>query len=298
MPSWGDTPVVVTGATGFIGAALAAKLAESGATVHAVSRRAVTADGPVHWHVADLTDPEQTAELIRTVKPHTVFHLASAVTGARDVDLVGPTLAGNLIGAVGLMTAAARESPSTRVILAGSVEERTALSPYAVAKAAATRYAEMFHQLWGLHVTVLRVAMVYGPGQPDVSKLVPYVTRTLLAGEKPRLASGTRLVDWVYIDDVVDAFLRAARTERAAGRVLDIGSGTQLSIRDTVELLAGLVGGDVTPAFGAIPDRPLDNAQVSDPAEAGEVLGWRPTTTLREGLERTIGWYAAAGNDR
>lgn len=297
MPSWGSASVIVTGATGFIGSQLVRRLAAMGATVHAVSRRAAESDG-ARWHVADLSDPEQTTELIKETKPQAVFHLASAVTGARDVELVGQTVAGNLIGAVNLMTALTRESPGSRLVLAGSVEEATALSPYAVAKAAATRYAEMFHQLWGLGVTVLRVAMVYGPGQPDVAKLVPYVTRALLAGDEPRLASGTRLVDWVYVDDVVDAFLLAARSESAAGQVLDIGSGVQVSIRDTVELLARLVGGAARPRFGAIPDRPLDNAQVSDPTAAGEVLGWRPTTTLREGLERTITWYAAAGNDR
>jgi nucleoside-diphosphate-sugar epimerase len=134
--------------------------------------------------------------------------------------------------------------------------------------------------------------MVYGPAQPDVKKLIPYVTLALLRGEDPELASGTRLVDWIYVDDVVDAFVLAAATERAAGEVLDIGSGTRVSIRDTVELLAKLAGGTAEPRFGAIPDRPLDAPQVSDPAAAHEVLGWRPTTMLTDGLRQTIAWYS------
>ena len=301
MPSWRATPVLVTGATGFIGAHLARRLETLGAEVHAVSRRPV-GTGDWTWHTADLAEPAAASKLIREIRPRAVFHLASAVTGGRDVELVGPTMAGNLDGAVNLLTAVATEAPETRVVLAGSVEEPrgegTPSSPYAVAKWAATGYARMFHKLYGVAVTVLRVAMVYGPAQPDAKKLLPYVIQTLLRGEDPELASGTRLVDWVYVEDVVEAFLKAAQTEEAAGQVLDIGSGIQVSIRDTVELLAELVGGNARPRFGAIPDRPLDAAQVSDPAVAGQVLGWQPTTTLSEGLRRTIAWYAAHGNDR
>jgi nucleoside-diphosphate-sugar epimerase len=287
----------VTGATGFIGSHLAKRLAALGAEVHTVSRAAPGGNGWT-WHTTDLSDAGATAALIREVQPTDVFHLASAVTGARDVGYVGPTMAGNLIGAVNLMTAIATDAPATRLVLAGSVEEPrgndVASSPYAVAKWAATGYARMCHALWGVPVTVLRVAMVYGPAQPDTKKLIPYVAIKLLGGEEPDLASGTRLVDWIYVEDVVDAFVLAAETERAAGRVLDIGSGTQVSIRDTIELLAKLVGGTARPRFGAIPDRPLDAPQVSDPAAAAEVLDWRPTTSLADGLRRTIAWYSTA----
>ena len=299
MPSWRAAPVLVTGATGFIGSRLAATLAALGAEVHAVSRGHAETDQPWTWHTVDLSEPAAATKLIREVRPHVVFHLASAVTGARSVELVRTTMAGNLTGAVNLLTAVATEAPETRVVLAGSVEEprgeATPPSPYAVAKWAATGYARMFHGLFGVAVTVLRVAMVYGPAQPDAKKLVPYVIQTLLRGEDPEIGSGTRLVDWVYVDDVVDAFVEAAQTEAAAGQVLDIGSGTQVSIRDTVELLADLVGGQARPRFGAIPDRPLDNPQVSDPTAAGAVLGWRPMITLSEGLRRTIAWYTGQG---
>ncbi|HEV8562337.1 MAG TPA: NAD-dependent epimerase/dehydratase family protein [Actinophytocola sp.] len=295
---WRDARVLVTGATGFIGSHLVGRLTELGAEVHAVSRRPVeTAAGPV-WHITDLTDAGATAELVRTITPDVVFHLASAVTGARDVTLVRPVLDANLSSVVNLLTAATVCPNGTRVVLAGSVEETrgaeaTPASPYAAAKSAATGYARMFYQLWDVPVTVLRVAMVYGPAQPDTRKLVPYTTLALLRGEDPELSSGTRLVDWVYVDDVVDAFLAAAVSGQAAGQVLDIGSGTQVSIRDTIELLARIVGGTGKPRFGAVADRPLDHAQVADPGPAGEVLGWRPSTSLADGLRRTVAWYAA-----
>lgn len=295
---WAGTRVLVTGASGFIGSHLVRRLSGLGARVHAVSRKPVADRGGVRWHGVDLADAGATGELIRVVAPDVVFHLASAVTGARDVGLVRPVLEANLGSVVNLLTAVAGAPIRVRLVLAGSVEETrgaeaTPASPYAAAKSAATGYARMFHQLWDVSVTVLRVAMVYGPGQPDTAKLVPYATLALLAGRDPELSSGTRLVDWVYVDDVVDAFLAAGESEKSAGQVLDIGSGTQVSIRDTIELLATIVDGKGKPKFGARSDRPMDHAQVADPGPAGELLGWRPVTGLAEGLRRTVEWYAA-----
>jgi len=298
---WRGTRALVTGASGFIGSHLSRRLVSLGAEVHAVSRRAPaegTATGE-HWHVADLRDGEATAELVRAARPDVIFHLASEVTGVRDVKLVLPMMHANLLSAVHLMTAAA-DSPPTRVVLAGSIEEPrradpTPPSPYAVAKWAATSYARLFHALWGVQVTVLRVAMVYGPGQQDTTKLVPYATLSLLRGHAPRVSSGTRLVDWVYVDDVVDAFVTAgtaAAAARAGGQAVDVGSGVAVSIRDVVEQLTTIVGTPLRPRYGAIPDRPLDSARIADLPPAADLLGWRPVTGLEEGLRRTVDWYA------
>jgi UDP-glucose 4-epimerase len=296
---WPGTRALVTGATGFIGSHLVRRLVALGAEVHAVSRRTrvIHAD-EVTWHLADLRDSSTTAELIRDARPDVVFHLASMVTGARDVRLALPTLESNLASVVNVLTAAA-DAATARVVLAGSIEEpkrgrsdAIPPSPYAVAKWAATAYARMFNRLWGVPVTVLRVAMVYGPGQPDHTKLVPYVTLELLSGREPQVSSGTRLVDWVYVEDVVDAFVAAAESDRSIGQVLEIGTGIQVSIRDTVELLAKIVGGEARPRFGAIADRPMDDPQVADPGPAEELLGWLPTTSLADGLRATVGSYA------
>lgn len=291
---WEGTPALVTGATGFIGAHLVRRLATLGARVHAVSRRPRVSEHGERWHAADLSDPAATAELLAEAAPEVVFHLASEVTGVREPDAVAPTLAANLTAAVNLLTAVTG-TPVRSVVLAGSVEEpRDGLapgSPYAAAKAAATGYARMFHALWQVPVSVLRVAMVYGPGQREMSRLIPYAATELLRGRDPELTSGTRMVTWVYVEDVVDAFVLAG-AGGAAGEVLDVGTAEPVSIRDTVELLARVVGGPGRPRFGAVAARPLDRAQRSDPGPAERVLGWRPATELEEGLRRTVAWYA------
>jgi UDP-glucose 4-epimerase len=289
--------LLVTGASGFIGARLCRRAAADGAIVHAVSRRSHGEAGDVRWERGDLTDDAVARDLLRRVRPDVVIHLASEVSGGRDLGLVLPMLRANLVAAVNVMVACA-EVGSSRVVLAGSMEEpdpgdpdAVAHSPYAAAKWGALAYARHLHALHELPVAHLRVFMVYGPGQLDLRKLVPYVTVSLLRGEAPKLTSGARAVDWIYVDDVVDAFLRAATTPGLDGRSLDIGSGELVTARDLVVRLRQAVGGDVEPAFGAISDRPLERVRAADPAAAAGAMGWHPRTSLDEGLARTVAFY-------
>ncbi|MEU6739441.1 NAD-dependent epimerase/dehydratase family protein [Streptosporangium sandarakinum] len=298
-PGWHGRRVLVTGATGFIGARLVERLAALGARVHAVSRRpGRAAEHGRTWHVADVGDTEAAGALVRSVRPDVVFHLASEVAGTRDPRLVPTMLRGNLASVVNLLTAVA-EDPGARVVLAGSVEElrpdeadAVPSSPYAAAKWAARGYALMFHRLWDVPVTNLRVAMVYGQGERNLARLVPYMALSLLRGREPALSSGKREIDWIHVDDVVEAFLAAATTPEAAGRSLDVGSGTRTTIRDTAELLVRITGGVARPRYGALPDRPLDSARIADIGPTADVLGWRPVIGLEDGLRRTVAWYA------
>jgi UDP-glucose 4-epimerase len=292
--------VLVTGATGFIGARLCQRACDRGAVVHGVSRQPSPDPTPaVRWEHADLTDEAATRALVHRLQPDVVLHLASEVSGDRSVHVVLPMLHANLVAAVNVLLAS-HKAGCDRVVLAGSMEEpdlgdagAVAQSPYAAAKWAALTYARMFHAVYGLPIVHLRVFMVYGPGQRDMRKLVPYVTSSLLRGEAPELMSGEREVDWVYVDDVVDAFLAAAVTPDAEGASLDIGSGTLVPVRAVVARVRRLIGGNVEPSFGALPDRKLERVRVADPTAAAAAIGWRPRTSLDEGLARTVEFYRA-----
>jgi UDP-glucose 4-epimerase len=297
--------VLVTGAHGFIGRHLVERLAELGADVHAVSRRtpADPAVAATSWQV-DLADAGATDHLVRAVRPDVVFHLAGEASGSREVTAVPRTFASNLASTVNLLTAAT-EVGRPRIVLAGSMEEPRAgeaqlraSSPYAVSKWASAAYAHAFHDLWSLPTTVLRVAMVYGPGRQNEDKLVPYVIKCLLAGRAPELTSGTRQIDWVYVDDVVDAFLAAACAGSVAGRSLDIGSGEPVDIRQTVTTLQQIIGTDVPAHFGGLPDRKFDGACIADLSESGPLLGWRAQVGLVDGLTRTVAWFRCNARTR
>jgi nucleoside-diphosphate-sugar epimerase len=220
-----------------------------------------------------------------------VFHLASHVSGLREPETVAVTFAGNLTAAVNVLLAALQIG-SKRVVLAGSYEEPEAgiapRSPYAAAKAGATAYSRMFSSLYGLSTVVLRPAMIYGPGQPDTSKLIPYVARCFLEGETPVLGSGRRPIDWVYVDDVVSAFEMAATTPGVDGEVIDIGSGELHTIAEVVSMLRAVTGAAGDAEFGGLADRPSEQIQAADTARAEQLLGWRATTSLEEGLKRTV----------
>jgi UDP-glucose 4-epimerase len=289
---------LVTGASGFIGSRLCNRLLEAGVEVHAVSRSRQES-GVVRWTATDLGDNETTLALIREVKPDLIFHLASHVSGSRGLDVVLPTLNANLVSTVNLLLAAA-EVGCGRIVLAGSLEEPDSedrqpvpVSPYAAAKFAAGAYGRMFHSIHGLPVVMLRIFMVYGPGQRDETKLVPYVITSLLRGASPDLSSGTRPVDWIYVDDVVEALIASTASEEALGETLDVGSGTLTPIRSVVEEIVRLVRPSVEPRFGVLPDRPNERIRVAGTEQTKAVLGWAPRTPLNLGLAATVDWYAA-----
>jgi len=133
--------------------------------------------------------------------------------------------------------------------------------------------------------------MVYGPAQRDLSKLIPYVITSLLRGRAPKLTSGRRKVDWIYVDDVVEALLRAAQTPSIEGITIDVGSGSLVSIQTVVDHLTRLVNPDIEPQYGAIPDRPMEQEPVADTEQTYHRIGWRSTVSLEDGLRLTFDWY-------
>jgi UDP-glucose 4-epimerase len=187
------------------------------------------------------------------------------------------------------------------VVLAGSLTEPEAdsppSSPYAAAKLAASAYARMFHHLYGTPIVIVRPFMTYGPRQ-DPEKLIPYVILTVLQGSRPKLGSGEWKADWVYVDDVIDGFIEAARTPNVDGSSIDLGSGTLVSARSIVAELVELIDPRIEPEWAALPDRPSERIRVADVDDAYAKLGWRASVSLREGLERTIAWYRAREGGR
>jgi UDP-glucose 4-epimerase len=302
--TFGSRTVLVTGATGFLGKHLTTRLHRAGAVVHGVSRvaRTSTPVDAMHWWPADLTDYAQVEELLGAVQPDVVFHLAGHVTAAPEIAQVLPTFRSLAVSAVNLLTAASRRE-GTRVILAGSlaeplagVEGSTPMSPYGAAKSTASSYGRLFHQLYGAPVTVAHLAYTYGPDQSP-AKLIPAVAIALLEGRTPRLSSGRLRADWTFVDDMVEGLLATAACDGAVGQSVDLGSGTLVSVREVVELLARLVGTQVQLDFGVLPDRRGEQFRPANIARTRALIGWQATTSLADGLRRTIDWYRARTPD-
>jgi len=170
-------------------------------------------------------------------------------------------------------------------------------SPYAASKTACTAYARMFHALYGTPVVVARPMMVYGPGQWDVSKLLPYVVTSMLDGTSPAVASGSRLLDWVYVQDVVDGLMTVATAPGLDGQTVDLGTGELVSVKSIVDRVASIIGTKVPVAYGAVPDRRLERPRAAHVERTRRLLGWYASTSLNAGLERTIDWWRQGAPD-
>ena len=290
---------LVTGASGFLGSNLCRRLGAEGAEVHAVSRtrREGQAQNGPHWWQCDAADAVAIHELLSQIKPDIVFHFGGMVTAAPDLRLVAPTFHSLLTSTVNVLTAVT-EVGCRRVVLSGSLEEPTAgeadalvpASPYGAAKLAAGAYARMFLKLYGTPVVLLRPFMTYGPGQSP-SKIVPHTILSLLRNEAPQLRSGERALDWIYVEDVIDAYLQAAWRPGIEGLTLDLGWGTAAPIRDVADRLVGLVAPELTPTYSVQSEGADGPARVADLGLTAATLGWRPTTSLDRGLAATVEWY-------
>lgn len=292
--------ILVTGASGFIGTHLCLRLRQERAEVHAVYRsQRPTGLSNQHWWQADLANESEVRKLVRETRPELIFHLASHVKGAPNLEHVLPTFQSNLHSTVNLLVSAAESG--SRVVLTGSLAEPEVengeafpSAPYAAAKWASSGYARMFHALYELPVVIARVFMVYGPAQKDLTKLIPYVVLSVLQGRVPKISSGHRLVDWIYVSDVINGLLALAGAPNADGATLDIGSGSLVSIREIVQQVILVAGADINAEFGALADRPLEPVRTARTADTFAKTGWKPEVSLREGLERTVDWYRAA----
>lgn len=288
--------VLVTGAAGLIGGALCRALAGLGAEVTGSGRkgsRPADAAPDARWVDADLTQQKDVQALMAAGKPDIVFNLAGSVRGERTLAAIAPTLAGNFVATINLLLAAQAVGAS-RFVNTGSLQEPTGAddapcSPYAASKWAANAYVRMFGDQFGLETVIARLFMVYGPGQNDRTKLVPYVTRRFLSGVAPRLTSGVYEADWIYVDDVVEGLIALACVPEAKGKTIELGTGRLTSVRDVAMEIKKILGTPLEPEFGAVPDRPREVYRVADLGPSREILGWHPRTSLAEGLRQTVG---------
>jgi UDP-glucose 4-epimerase len=288
---------LVCGASGFLGAALCRRLTREGVELHGLSRVPRSTHEGMRWWQADLTEPESIIELFSHLRPDVVFNVAGLSDGRPDRDRVLPLFLGNALSSISLLSAAA-EFGCRRFIQSASLQEpdlgaaaAQPASPYALSKWVVSAYVDLFNRLYQLPTVILHLGIVYGPGEESAQRLIPYVITSLLKGESPRLSSGHQPVDWLYLEDAVDALMSAMQSPGAEGQSFNVGSGTATSVRTVAEQIAKTIDNGVAPVFGAVPDRPLVSTRQADPSRLLRELGWLPRTPLADGLRATVEWY-------
>jgi nucleoside-diphosphate-sugar epimerase len=297
--------VLVTGASGFVGASLTRALVQDEQEVHLLLRpqtdpwRLAGLEGAYTVHTADLLDAAAVRSAVAAARPDVVYHLAAHV-GRPEPCQRGDVLAGNLLATSHLLDAAHTEGCRTLVYTGtgleygpqqGPVDESTPVNPqtdYAVAKAATTLLC-LSDSRQGRPVVVVRIFGAYGPREAPY-RLVPYVMECCLRRVSPRLSAGRQRRDFIYVDDVVALLRRAAELPPTPGLVLHAGSGREYTVRDMVETIRTVCRGRL-PFYDAETEDPEPAPYLASVDRTCAVTGWAPCNDLRAGVERTWEWY-------
>jgi CDP-glucose 4,6-dehydratase len=310
---------LVTGGRGFAGSWLARALLEAGSEVTSLDREANPPSGlELHGIAGDVNDvtgdmrnPELVLGLLRDNGIDSVFHLAAqAIVGDANASPT-PTFETNVAG-TWVVLEACREAGVERVVVASSDKaygphdelpytEDSALRPtypYDVSKAAADLIARSYWHTYGLPVAVTRFANLYGGGDRNFSRLIPETVTAVLDRRRPVIRSdGSPERDFLYVEDAASAYLAIAEaldTRGIGGEAFNAGSGEARSVREVVELVCELGPSEVEPDYQGTgnPSGEIDR-QYLDATKIREGIGWQPSIDLREGLSRTLDWYAA-----
>ena len=306
MSSLAGRRVLVTGAAGFLGSHLVPRLIDRGAEVCALdvsgarSWPLIEGSGVAAAVRADVRDLVGEAHDDALGPLDTIIHLAAAGV-VEDAKSVGNLVSANVDGTMAVLLAAQRFG--ARLIYCGSCFEygsgaawsEDALpaptSEYGAAKAAGWLLARAFAHRTGLEVVSLRPFTMYGPREPT-DRLVPSVVRHALAGLPIDLTPGDQVRDFVYVEDVADAFVAASTTDAAVGGTFNVCSGNAVTVRDVVQRIIRSTGSTAPARFGALAYRSTERQVLSgDTSRAERILGWRARVSLDEGLARTIDWY-------
>jgi UDP-glucose 4-epimerase len=295
---------LVTGGAGFIGSQLVDALVEAGHAVVAVDNLssgcwenlAGALNRGAELRVADVTDADAMHRIVGAARPQVVFHLAAQIEVSRAVADPLFDATANVVGTISMLEAA-RACGARRFVLTSSggaiygdasvipTPEHAALdplSPYGVSKACAEHYTALYERLYGLSTMTLRLANVYGPrqGASGEGGVIARFCRARLEGAAATVfGDGRQTRDYVYVQDVVAAFIAAGCS--AASGAVNIGTATETTVLDLIDAL-GLHAEFRPSRAGEVQRSSLDASA------AAQQLGWRPRTSLADGLDETF----------
>lgn len=313
---WQNKRVLVTGADGFIGSHLTERLAKDGARVRAFVY--YNSFGRWGWldelsddllenieiFLGDIRDSNRVFEAVK--EQEVVFHLASLIAIPYSYHAPESYVQTNVTGTLHVMNAC-RMVRVERIVHTSTsevygtaqyvpIDEKHPLqgqSPYSATKIGADMLAESFHRSFNLPIVIMRPFNTYGPRQ-SARAVIPTILSQLYQGAKQiKLGAVHPTRDFNYVQDIISAFLAVAETEVAIGRVINVGSGREISIGDLVETLFRIVGKRaevICDKERLRPEKSEVDRLLCDASLARNLTGWKPIHSLEEGLEITARW--------
>ena len=298
--------ILITGGTGFVGSHLCKALVSKGANVHIISKSGTrpisVKDDGVYVHKIDIVYKTEVFNLIKSIKPDFVFHLAADINRGREVQIFYTSINTNVIGLLNVLGSLVDLRHNVPVIVAGTAEEygnnkqpfkeemrEDPVSPYSFSKIASTYLSRAFYKLYSLPIIIIRPTIAYGPGQKS-DMFIPSIIHSLSSNERFKMTKGEQTRDFIFIDDLIDAYLKAAfLSDKIAGETINIGYGKPYKIRDVARTISKFMGKQKLVEYGATPYRVGESMNYCvDITKAKRLLGWKPQTDLEEGLKKTI----------
>jgi len=306
---------VVTGGAGFIGSNTVDELVRRGETVVVLDDLSSGKEdnlaevrSKISFIKGSITDLEAVRKAMQSADY--VIHLAARTSVPRSVKDPIDTNKINVEGTLNVLVAA-RDAKVKRVVFAASssaygetptlpkVEtmQPEPISPYGVAKYAGELYAQMFGRVYGLENVSLRYFNIFGPRQdpdsPYSGVLAKFCTAFLEKTQPLVFGDGEQSRDFTFVENAVAANLLACEAPNASGKVLNVGTGTRITLNQTLALLANLTGNKLETKYEPPRDGDIRDSQ-ADIAQARAILNYEPLVDFEEGLRRTVEWYREA----
>lgn len=301
--------VLITGATGFIGANLAYRLTKLGCKLNLTVRRKSNLWRikdilpKVNLHYVDLTDKDEVEKIISKINPKVIYHCATygGYPFQADLDKIIGT---NIIDTLNLLNACLKVkfdcfintgSSSEYGIKKHPMKESDLLEPinsYGVSKASATLFCQATAKRDNLPIVTLRLFSPYGYYE-EKKRLIPTVVISCLNRINPKLSSPNSARDFVFIDDVIDAYIKITKNiKKVKGKIINISSGRQHSVKEIVEKIIKLTDSKVSPEWNILKNPRIEpEIWQADINKARNLLGWLPKYNLEQGLKKTIEWF-------
>ena len=305
---------LVSGGAGFIGSHIVDELVRRGEIVRVLDNfssgnveNLASIRKKIELHKADIRDLDH-------IRPHFegvdyVIHLAAIPSVPRSVAEPFASNAVNIDGTLNVLLAA-RDAKARRVVFAASSavygdhpalprvesQEPRLLSPYALTKLAGEYYCRIFTRVYGLETVAVRYFNIFGPRQnpnsPYSGVLSLFISAYMLGQIPTIFGDGEQSRDFTYVDNAVDATLRACKAPNVSGKVINVGTGERQTLNEAVAMLNDIFGREIEPHYGPVRAGDVQHSH-ADITLARQFLGYEPKVRFKEGLQRTVEWFCA-----
>jgi len=302
--------ILITGGAGFIGANFTYKFLDLGCNVHLIEKRESNLwrlediKNKIVLHYVDLKNSNKLESLITKLKPRIILHFAAYGTYQGKQQDIQTTIDTNLYGTINLINACRKINFECFINTGSSSEygekdkpmkETDLLEPnnlYGITKAATTMYCQDIVKKLGLPIVTMRPFAVYGYFE-EKERLIPAVIKSCLTNSELKLSSPKSVRDFIFIEDVIEAYLLAIKNIRAIkGEIFNLGTGKQSTTAKVVRIIKKITNSTIKPEYGEVKIAQSEPKYwVADISKIKKLLNWQPKYNLEEGLKKNIEWF-------